>query len=362
MPTTSTGMGDQWLRKWQLILGSSASSPPVAGSNPITQGGSGTVLSDSTPGFEIRLRFVVRQANVDTPNTAEITVYNLADSTAQGVVDEFDYCILQAGYQTGRYGTIFAGNVKQYERGHESAVDSYLKIFAADGDKAIQQATVNMVVPAGETPTQRWTRLQGAVQKYGVTPGYTDPAALQGSPLMRQGVWFGMAADKMRDFAAQNGATWSINDGQLVLLGQAAYAPGDIVAVNARSGMIGFPRQTNDGILVTCLINPGIRVMQRLQLNNNEINRLNIPGGKQPQGSTQFPGWNDQLFPAPISGDGTYAPLVIDYEGDSRGNPWYQHMTCMAVDSSLDRSRAVPAGTSESLPGPPNESRGPGMG
>jgi hypothetical protein len=225
------------------------------------------------------VRFRIRQAQVDTPNTAIIEVFNLADSTAANVIKEFNYAILQAGYQNGRFGTIFAGNIKDFKRSHEDTVNSVLTIFAADGDPAIQRATVNHVLPAGTTAQQRVEIALGSLQQHGVDRGYIDPSALQSSPHIRDAVLFGMTVDELRDEAARNGARWSINDGTLTWVGQAAYAPGDIVVLNAQSELIGWPEQTEDGIYCTCLINPAIRLLQRIQLNNQQINRFDVPGG-----------------------------------------------------------------------------------
>jgi hypothetical protein len=49
-------------------------------------------------------------------------------------------------------------------------------------------------------------------------------------------------------------------------------------------------------------------------------------------------------FFSPVSHDGIYSPWVIDYEGDSHGQPWYQHMTCLVVNPSADAASAAPGG------------------
>ncbi len=321
---------DTWLRKWQLILGSST-------------GSESKILSQDKPDFDLKIKFEVHQASVQTPNYAVIEVYNLSDTTAYKGVKEFDQVTLEVGYQTGRFGTIFSGTVKMYERGHESAVDSYLRIFAADGDKPLNFATINEVVNAGTTAEQKQQKLSNAFAKEGAKKGYVDPKALVITPNIRDNVLFGMAADEMRLFGQQNGAVWSIYSGDT------SYDPGAIVVLNGRTGLIGWRTATLDGIIVVSLINPAIRLRQRIQLDNKTINQFNVPGGG-PAFGVQFPGFGEPISYAQTSTDGIYAPLVIEYRGDSRANEWYQTMVCLAVDPTLDATRALKEGTKTSLP------------
>jgi hypothetical protein len=136
---------DQYLRRWTLSLG---------GGDGF--GGTGTaggelVLTTETEGLDLRMTFECRQTDGLTPNTAIIRVYNLSDDTAKSVVKEFNKVTLQAGYITGNYGIIFKGTIKQFKRGRESATDTYLDIFAADGDIAHNQAVINTTLPVGST-------------------------------------------------------------------------------------------------------------------------------------------------------------------------------------------------------------------
>ena len=301
------------------------------------------------PGYDLRVKFEVKQASVQTPNYAIIEIFNLADSTVANAIFEYDYIVLEAGYVNGQFGTIFAGQIKQFEKGHLSATDSFLRIFAADGDQAITQSIVNQTLPSGTTAQQKNDAIANSFKENGVSKGYIDPAALVIPPNIRESVLFGQSADEMRDLAAQNGARWTINDNKLVLMKSMAYAPGDIVKLNKNSGLVGWPTATQDGIYVTCLINSSIRLGQRVQLDNKQINQFNVPGGG-PASGVNFPGFTDTTSIAQLSTDGIYAVLVIEYSGDSRGNEWYQHMVALAVDSTVGQQSSVKSGETQSLP------------
>jgi hypothetical protein len=368
---------DQYLRKWTLTLGSSGSvSPSVAGPGLPTgpQGslaggagmaGGGLVITTETPGYDFRMVFRIRHADSETPGTAEIRIYNLSDTTAANVIAEFDTVQLQAGYQSGHFGTIFQGQIKQYKRGRESAVDSYLDIFAADGDLALHYSLMGngqgRTLPAGSSfaDVQR-SIANDLVSGSGgtVTQGQiTQPTV--GGVLPRSVVQYGMAVDEAREYARTTGTTWSIQNGQLQVMSSTAYKPGDRVVINSGTGMIGAPEVTQDGIYVTCLLNPNLYVRGLVQLDNRSLNQYFLPGGQPiagqlpsfgPQGEAVGPtsqrfGVGPPQFFASTAWDGVYMIICIDHIGDTRGQPWYSQITCLAVDpTNPPQASVIPGG------------------
>lgn len=197
------------------------------------------------------MRFKVRQADVQTPNTAEIWVYNLSGQTAQNVINEFNSVTLQAGYVTGNYGIIFQGTIKQYKRGKESAIDSYLEIFAADGDLAYNHAQISTTLAAGTTLTDRYNALVKAHQD--AQPGLSAAPPPQtssslGGVLPRGQVLYGMGADEVRDYNRASQTSWSIQNGVIQARPQGSYLPGEAVVLTAQTGLIGMPEATQQGI------------------------------------------------------------------------------------------------------------------
>lgn len=47
---------------------------------------------------ELRVVFATKKGDIETPNTAEIRVYNLSNDTANQIQREFTRVVLQAGY------------------------------------------------------------------------------------------------------------------------------------------------------------------------------------------------------------------------------------------------------------------------
>src|ERR1039458_4588958 len=125
---TSTPYSGQFLRYAQLT---------------VTGGVGGGEASEQT------LRCEVRASDSETPNSLVCRVYNLSRDTEKEIIKEFDQVTLTCGYQNGNKALIFQGTIKQFRRGKERNVDSYLDILAADGDVAYNFGTVNKTIPAG---------------------------------------------------------------------------------------------------------------------------------------------------------------------------------------------------------------------
>jgi hypothetical protein len=293
---------------------------------------------------QMRITFRIQAADVEAPGTAHIRVYNLADHTAQSVQKEYQTVTLQAGYKDGPYGVIFQGTIKQVKRGREmgggGVVDSYVELLCADGDLAYNFGVVNATIAAGSTPTQRAQAVARHFSKYGVNQAKLDhlssSTSSSGGILPRGKVFFGMGRDYLDDVAASTATTWSIQNGVLTFTSMTGYQPGEAVVLTSRTGLVGVPEATDQGIRVRCLLNPFIQVGRRVQIDNKSINRITI---KQ-QG---FPRYSDVNFTADVSADGYYRVLVREFVGDSRGHDWFADLICLSVDGSAAVNQSVKA-------------------
>ncbi|MGY0790966.1 phage protein [Azospirillum argentinense] len=310
--------------------------PPTAAQSSTANPATGTTttvkpgVGQATPGSgldlsEMRIVFKVNQSDIETPGTAFIRVYNLSDDTVRKVRGEFQKVTLQAGYENGPYGVIFSGDIKQIMTGHESPVDSYLDIFAADGDTAYVNSVINTSLAAGSTPADQFGALSKAMD---LQAGYVTDLPV--TALSRGKVMFGMARDYMRRLGETTRQSWSIQNGQLVMVPQAGYRAGEAVVLTAATGLIGYPQQTPGGIQATALLNPKIQIGGLVQIDNRSINQgLSTAPPTTPGRLESIPGFN-----AKIADDGLYKVLVHEAVGDSRGAPWYSTLTCLAVDRS----------------------------
>lgn len=282
---------------------------------------------------QLRFSFNVKAMDVESPNNAAIRVYNLSNDTLVLIRKEFDRVVLQAGYDKS-FGKIFDGTIKQFRVGRLSGTETYLDILGADGDLEYNWALVNRSLAAGSTVGDRIKAATDAMQKEGAqgVQNYLNPT---GGVLPRGKVMFGLARALLRDEVQSQGASWSIQNGQIQILPLSGYKPDEVVVLNGQTGLIGRPEQTVDGIRARCLINPNIMVGGRVQIDNRAINQtLQQNPNAAPVPYNQWAGL--QLL-ANISTDGIYRVLVIEYEGDTRGQPWYMDLMLLAIDPTTNK-------------------------
>ncbi len=323
----TTFQGRNWLRYAQLSVLKATNDVAINISN-INQ--ETTVDQVPTPG--LRFRFEVRADDLDSPNSLSVRIYNLSDNTAKTIINEFDRVVLAAGYQEGAKGNIFEGTIQQLKRGRERSTDNYLDIFAADGDLPRNNAVLNTSRPAGATDNQLLSEFAKAmnIPIAQSANGFVET----GGVYPRGKVLWGMGKDYMKVLAKKNKCRWSIQSGTLTLIPNDGYLTGnEIVELNSWSGMLGVPESTENGIEVSCYLNPQIQVGQLVRINNKEINQASRSG------PIMFPQRLSQYYPASTSADGVYRVLVVEHTGDVRGNEWRTDLTCLTVDVS---SKSVP--------------------
>lgn len=300
--------GLQWLRACSLVVADKS--------------GQGLELG------ELRVKFQTKKGDTETPNSAEIRVYNLSEATMSRLRREFTRVVLQAGYE-GNAGVIFDGNIRQALSGRENGTDTYLDIIAADGDRAYNFATVNSTLAAGSTPADRVNVCGDAFADKGAGAGHVPD--LGGEKLPRGKVMYGMARKYMRDEAESTDTAWSIQDGKMIMLPNAGYLPGEAVVLTHETGLIDAPEQTNDGIKVRALLNPRLRIGGRIKLDNKSIQEAKTDLKANAQ------------RPPKMDSDGFYRILKVEFTGDTRGTEWYADMVCIGLDDTtktpLDMAR-----------------------
>lgn len=303
----------QWMRKAELTLVSD------------------TEILDLS---EMHFRFTVLQSNEESPNTATIRVYNLSRDTVRKITGsspvEFKLVQLKAGYQDeSMYGTIFAGTIRQYRKGRENATDTYLDILASANDVEYNFGMVAQTCPAG-TPTEEIVKRTAT--SMGLEVGYQPPTS--GGTLPRGKVLWGMGRVVMRNLANSQKWGWSIQNGKLITVPLNSYLPGEVVVLNAATGMIGIPEQTNQGVNVTCLLNPRLYIGGRMQIDNARINQLLAAGQNPlPIGQIPYDQWAGVVLPADVTSDGIYMMYVVEHSGDTRGHDWYSSIIGLAMSS-----------------------------
>lgn len=281
---------------------------------------------------EFRIKFAVKRSDTMTPNVADIRVYNIARETALKIQSEFKTVTLQAGYE-GNYGVIFRGNIKQVILGRESATDTFIDIIAGDGDRAYNFAIVNKTIKAGATQTDQVNAAIKAMTPKGVTSGHIG--TLPTTQLPRGKVMYGACREYLRNIAQTNESSWSIQDEKVNFIAKKSYLPGTAVVLTSKTGMIGTPQQTNEGVNAKCLLNPMLQIGGRVKIDNASVQRYKI--------NLSVPN-SPANIPAPLTADGVYYLLVIEHEGDTRGVPWYSNLVTLNIDVTTNPINSVQTG------------------
>lgn len=341
-----TPSSDQFLRKWSLVVygaqGGQALELTAGVGQPGQNSGAGFESTTNPQGQPLseglRMKFRTVAADVGVPNHAEVTVYNLKNETANRVMrKEFSRVVLQAGYVNGHFGVIFDGTLKQVKRGRESAVDSYLIMYISDGDFFCNQYAIPdpIYMPRDSSKEDRArAQIADATKNGGVTAGPIE--GLSGGILPRTTVLYGMGNHNM-DTTSRPYAQWSIQNGVIQTRPINGYLKGEAVVLNSATGLIGQPEVNDMGVFATALLNPAVKVGGLAKINNGDVNTSEPATQQGVTVSFGFPAVFTppaaQLF-ASTSEDGTYVILMIQYEGDTRGNPWYMHLGMLLQDPS----------------------------
>lgn len=286
----------------------------------------------------MHFRFSTTASHYEAPNTLAVRVYNLSDETIKAITkkDPVEYTLveLKAGYQGNLFGTIFAGQIKQYRFGKENNTDRYLDILAAESDAEYNDAWLAETAPAGTPRHEVLSRIAAGMGLETDQIGNTNIGGAYSANARGKVMW-GLGRVQARNLANTMGCGWSMQKGKLVMLPLDSYLPGEIVVLNSTTGMIGIPEQQEDGIHVRCLLNPKLAIGRRIQIDNTSINQT-VQGGalSQNSGIGQFiyNAHNAMVTYADVTNDGYYMMYSIEHRGDTRGTEWYSDIVALAMD------------------------------
>lgn len=293
------------------------------------------VSTDSGDGLDLsnlRIVFDVKLTDSQTPNAAKIRVYNLSQDLVARIQKEFTYITLQAGYDSN-FGTIFYGNIKQVIYGSENNVDTFIDIAAGDGDDAYNNSVVNTTLDGNVKQSDIIDAALVPMFDRGIERGFVDDTDSHALPRGR--VMYGMSRDYLQVAAYNTNTTWSIQNGKYQSVKLTGSVPNTAIVLNSKTGLVGTPNQTNDGIIVQCLLNPNIKVASQVQINQSDIQLELI------EDSTDGGEAGASTTPSPIAADGFYRVYIAEYVGDTRGNDWYANLTCLSMDKTSPTNQQV---------------------
>ena len=310
-----------------------------------TAGEGRDLIFPNTPGGpSLHVTFTIKHIITSTPHTASVRVYNVSNDTANYIAnvgpntnsnwsESNGQLVIRAGY-TGNYGTIFTGGIRQVRVGRENPTDTYVDVFAADSDTARNWGFINTSLSAGYSQQDVALKCAQYMKTFNTSMGTNVTYPANGEEFLpvkppaaspRGRALYGPTKYILRDLADAHDNTWSLDNNTLNFLPRTAFAPGDAIVLTSRTGFIGMPELTNNGLHVRCLLNPAIGPGTRIKIDNASV--------QYPAINLQYNAVTQNTFPSTNS-DGIYKVLWVDHSGDNRGNTWYSDMICLSIDPS----------------------------
>lgn len=296
----------QWIREVEVILGS---------------GGVGLSIKD------LRVQFEVEKTVESAPNEAKIRIFNLTPEHEAQIKEEFDEVILNAGYKDN-IGMIFRGNIQHVYRYREKT-DTITEIVASDGDKDYRLATINATFAAGSTNLDIVDAAVDSFQGVGNTNKGT--IAIPGKVYLRGKVVTSNSRAALDNVSKECGVNWSIQDGELHMIGVDEYLPDNTIVINKDTGMLGSPTVTDKGVEVRCLLNNLLKVNGQVELDKSSINEK--PKGKGADKSGE--GGKRQSQPEGSKREdatGLYKVMNLKHKGDNRASEWVSTSVCLFME------------------------------
>ena len=282
---------------------------------------------DENGGQGLRMTFEITMRDISTPNVARVGVFNLKDSSTQPAFFVGKRVKVSAGYVTGSSYVLFDGEIIQARNLRVDVTDKVLTILATDKSDARNYAVVNKTLSAGHNYNDRVMACFEPMKALGLGLGYIDSAALSKTKFPRGAALFGNVKDHLRQICAATRTSWSIQQGKLQILSNDKPLPGSEIVLNSRTGLVGMPVQTIQGIEGVCLLNgnmvPGCVV---------RIDQKSIQQAEYDPSVTGAPN-NKLLDQFGISRDGRYKVFYVGHVGDTRGEPFFTNFICVKLEA-----------------------------
>lgn len=289
------------------------------------EAGNSGQFADAIDLSDFRITFDIEKTMNRFAQHAVIRIYNLDINTERLIIERGQQVVLEAGYQTKPKGLIFKGRIFYPLRGVEDNVTHFLELVCIAGND-LYYADVCSTEEAGKTTRQ----LAMSVTKNSSIPVDMILGTFEDNQTSQRGtVLYGKTRDLIQELAIENDLLYWVDNDQLYMMNFEEEPPPNPPEVNADTGMIGYPVQTQQGIEVRVLINPEIQFGTWIKLNNQDIQLQSV--------SVADIGGNALLLinPQVIALDGIYRIYRMQITGDTRGDEWYMNLWTYAHGNEI---------------------------
>lgn len=250
---------------------------------------------------DLRIDFEASRTIGSKQNEGAVTIWNLSKLHRGQLGEEFDSVKVEAGYENGEFGVIFAGQIRDVTIDLQGA-DISAAIECGDGDKGIAQGAASRTFPAGTRPREIIDYLVGEMPDVDAgtfvgiddLPAYTRPLTV-----------YGYAARELDELGREHGFYWSVQNGSCEIVKSDMYMP-DTVVISTESGMVGVPKVTDKGVALTTLLRPALAPGRLIEVRSNFLDEAS---GRDKRSSDQ--------------GGGLFRVASVRFAGSNRDKPFY---------------------------------------
>ncbi|MEP9376212.1 hypothetical protein ABLE91_05840 [Aquabacter sp. CN5-332] len=250
---------------------------------------------------DLRIDFQAQRSIGSKQNEGVATIWNLKRENRGKLGEEFDTLKIEAGYESGEFGIIFKGQIRDVTIDQEGAdIRSFLQ--CGDGDKGINKGVVTKTFPAGTKPREVADYLVsqmpdvdvGDLRGFDDLPAYKRPISL-----------YGYASRELDELGRQHGVYWSVQNGAAEAIKSDGYI-NDTVVISSASGLIGAPKVTDKGVSLRSLLRPAIGPGRVVDVRSNFLDEAS---GRDKAASDQ--------------GGGLFRVASVSFAGSNRDKPFY---------------------------------------
>lgn len=254
---------------------------------------------------ELKIAFDIVKDISSSANTATIEIWNLSESHRNSVGKELDEITLEAGYIPpqggGNVGILFKGAIRDVEHKRQGA-DIVTRISCGDGDKAIRRAKLSKSYPKGTPVKDVVEDLYKELEKEGVKRGEWKFPADMKQEFKRPYATCTRCYRELDTIGRGHGFYWNLQNQTMEIIPGDGYV-GQVVRIAPETGMIDTPAITDNGVRVSCLLNPEIRPNRRVQVKSGIID-MNADGGMYRVSQASYRGDNfDGDFSVEVVGE-----------------------------------------------------------
>lgn len=216
---------------------------------------------------DLLIKFRLRREATDTPAEGFISIYNLTPANEQRIRERGVRVRLEAGYG-GRYALLFDGDIRRVERIREP-VDRGVKI-AVGGNVAKHRRAVSNRTYEGATGVR--TIFEDAALTMALDVGPLD--LIPADAVLPEGFAFQGPTRALLSALLQPFDLRWYEDNGVIRITKQGFSTDDRpegVLVNQRSGMIGSPTVTDDGIRVKSLLDARLRLDTRIRVESELV-------------------------------------------------------------------------------------------